>query len=72
MITEDQIKYMRDRFLGWKLPSDFDPDCGIHFNKDEAKQWNSNNATYEPYGTNLFHVRQAEEMVRYMLDGLPQ
>ncbi len=70
MITEEQIKYMVNRFLGWKLPQDFKPDGGIHFNKDEPKQWHPRNTPYEPSGTNLFHVGQAEEMVRYMLDGL--
>ena len=25
------IKRMTDRFLGWKLPEDFQPDCGIEF-----------------------------------------
>ena len=28
-ITDEQIKYMRDRFLGWKLPEGFNPDGGI-------------------------------------------
>lgn len=30
-MTEEQIKHMRDRFLYWKLPANFAPDCGIHF-----------------------------------------
>ena len=29
MLTDEQIKYMRDRFLGWKLPENFNPDNGI-------------------------------------------
>ncbi len=28
-MTEDQIKHMTDRFLGWKLPETFSPDGGI-------------------------------------------
>jgi hypothetical protein len=72
MLTDEQIKYMRDRFLGWKLPKDFHPDGGIYFDANEAKKWNPNNGTYEPSGTNLFHAGQVEQMIRYMLEGLPQ
>ena len=50
------IKEVVSRFLGWKLPKDFNPDCGISF--DEK---------HEPVGTNLFTAMQAEEMVRFIL-----
>ena len=50
------IKEVVNRFLGWKLPKDFNPDCGISF--DEK---------HEPVGTNLFTATQAEEMVRFIL-----
>ncbi len=71
MLTEEQIKYMRDRFLGWRLPEDFRPDGGVQFDADAAKKFNPNNLRYEPSGTNLFDAGQAEQMIRYMLDGLP-
>jgi hypothetical protein len=64
-ITDDQIKYMVDRFLGWTLPSDFNPDGGISFTPPKPSCF------YMPIGTNLFDVFQAEAMVRYMIDGMP-
>ena len=60
-VEEQLVKYMVDRFLGWKLPH-FHPDGGI---------------TYQPIpnhtacGTNLFCAQEAEEMIRYMLEGSP-
>lgn len=71
VLAEDQIKHMVNRFLGWRLPEDFRPDCGIEFDADAAKKRNPHNLRYEPTGTNLFHYSQAEAMVRYMLEGLP-
>jgi len=66
-MTEAQIKHMVDRFLGWRLPKDFSPDNGI-----SAKRPNyAPEVEWTPSGTNLFDARQATEMVRYMLEGLP-
>lgn len=62
-MTEAQIKYMVDRFLGWRLPRSFKPDGGISFDLVSARG---------PSGTNLFDANQADEMVRYMLDGMPK
>lgn len=70
-VSEEQIKHMVDRFLGWRLPEDFRPDCGIHFDADAAKKLNPRNHRYEPTGTNLFHAGQAEAMIRYMIEGIP-
>jgi hypothetical protein len=69
-MTEAQIKYMVNRFLQWRLPENFRPDCGIHFDADAAKKLNPRNLRYEPFGTNLFDANQAEEMVRYMVDNI--
>lgn len=69
-MTEDQIKHMANRFLGWRLPENFNPDAGISFKKtfnDHMPQPMKN----EPIGTNLFDAMQAEAMVRYMVEGLP-
>lgn len=72
MLTQEQIKYMVDRFLSWKLPRDtFNPDCGISFNKKPYNMQTPYPALYEPSGTNLFDAGQAEAMVRHMIDGLP-
>src|SRR6478609_6449106 len=69
-MTEQQIKHMVERFLGWKLPENFSPDAGISFTKtfnDHMPQ----PMKHEPMGTNLFDATQAEAMVRYMVKYLP-
>lgn len=48
-----------NRFLGWQLPDDFYPDCGISFDRTR---------TYHPIGTNLFTASQAKQMFEYVLD----
>lgn len=68
--TDDLIRVMVDRFLGWKLPKDFAPDAGISF-KAEFNENTPYPMRHEPTGTNLFNAEQAAEMVRYMLLGLP-
>jgi len=66
-MTENQIKHMVSRFLEWKLPRDFSPDCGISY-----KRFASNGLTVDwPTGTNLFNEPQADAMVRYMAEGMP-
>lgn len=70
-MTDAQIKHMVDRFLSWKLPEHFNPDCGIQFDADAAKKLDPRNHRYEPSGTNLFGASETNEMVRYMLEGLP-
>lgn len=61
---ESNIKEITDRFLGWTLPYNFSPDCGIKFDPDVLKSWPG----IWPMGTNLFDADQATEMVRYILD----
>lgn len=70
IMTEDQIKHMVNRFLCWRLPEDFYPDCGIHFDADAAKKMNPRNNRYEPVGTNLFTATQTDAMVRHMIEGV--
>ena len=70
-MRDDQIKHMVDRFLGWRLPENFNPDGGISFKKainEDRPSWPQKN---EPTGTNLFDATQAEEMIRYMIEGTP-
>jgi hypothetical protein len=60
------IKKAVDRFLCWKLPEHFNPDCGISFTRD----YNQNTpypAKHEPVGTNLFTAEQAREMFEHCL-----
>lgn len=69
-MSDDQIKEMVNRFLGWKLPEDFNPDGGIYF-KPIGNPGTSFEFKRNPTGTNLFNATQATTMVRYMfgLDG---
>lgn len=69
-MTEDQIKHMASRFLGWKLPDNFNPDGGIIFDK-VANLGTEHQYYREPSGTNLFNYTQALAMVRHMI-GEPQ
>ena len=66
-MNDAQIKHMVDRFLQWKVPADFSPDCGIKF---EPVMLHGGGFA-RPVGTNLLTATQAEEMVRHMLAGLP-
>jgi hypothetical protein len=69
-MTEDQIKYMVDRFLGWRLPQNFNPDAGISF-KATFNEHTAHPMKHEPIGTNLFDATQADAMVRYMVQDMP-
>jgi len=68
-MTDEQIKHMANRFLGWKLPENLYPDNGISFKPPfdtepmRSRHW--------PMGTNFLNATQAEKMVRHMLDQLP-
>jgi hypothetical protein len=64
-IPEPDVKAMVDRFLCWKLPQDFGPDCGISFDGRKDDEWNKNKTW--PVGTNLFTADQARQMVEHML-----
>jgi len=69
-MTEEQIKHMANRFLGWRLPDTFNPDGGIKFdpigNKGSPHEYR-----HVPVGTNLFSYTEAVEMVRHMVADLP-
>lgn len=65
-MTDVQIKQMVDRFLAWKLPTDFAPDCGISFERVSC-QGTPHEFHRAPVGTNLFTAAQAEQMIRHML-----
>ena len=68
-MTENQIKHMVQRFLGWQLPENFAPDGGVSFerfgNKGTPHEYKR-----EPSGTNLLDAVQAEAMVRHMVAGI--
>lgn len=64
----DQVKAMVDRFLSWRLPDTFNPDCHIRF--DKSPDARGNPITW-PVGTNLFCADEAKAMVEHML-GMPK
>lgn len=64
-MNEDQIKYMADRFLGWKLPNNFNPDGGVSYTRLPYHD------KTPPSGTNLLDAAQADAMVRHMIEGMP-
>jgi len=75
-MTDEQIKHMANRFLGWKIPQPFRPDAGISFEPEFNVEYMARQGKppmrNEPTGTNLFGYTEAEAMIRYMLEGLPQ
>lgn len=72
-MTDEQIKYMANRFLAWRLPKPFNPDNRISF--DPPTPINAG-TPYEndlwPVGTNLFNAEQAEAMIRHLVEGMPE
>jgi hypothetical protein len=56
------MKQIVNRFLKWKLPADFGPDCGISFDGRKDDELNKNKTW--PVGTNLLTYDQAEAMLR--------
>lgn len=67
-MTSENIKKMVDRFLGWPLPKDFAPDCGISFKRESDHEHPVYGRTvFEPVGTNLFTADQAKAMFEYVL-----
>lgn len=70
-MTPNQIKYMVDKFLSYRLPEDFRPDNGISF-KPTFNDHMDPPMRHEPSGTNLLTATQAEALVRHMTDGMPE
>lgn len=56
----DVTDEMVNRFLNWRLPDDFQPDCGVSFVKP-------NHHTSWPVGTNLLTAVQARQMLEHVL-----
>lgn len=58
-----------DRFLCWKLPEGFSPDCGIKFKRESDYKHPEFGCTkYEPTGTNLFDAVQAKDMLAHVTE----
>ena len=69
-MTDEQIKHMVDRFLGWNLPETFHPDGGITYEGAVGNAGTPYEYRREPIGTNLLTATEAEAMVRHMVEGL--
>lgn len=55
---------MVSRFLGWRFPDNFSPDCGVSFKPlGHPNSW--------PTGTNLLNDPQARAMLEYVIQGAP-
>jgi hypothetical protein len=64
-MTEEQIKHMVQRFLGWRLPKPWNPDNGISYQRPNYAHAPADHDW--PTGTNLFDANQTEAMIRHML-----
>lgn len=62
---------MVNRFLGWKLPVDFDPDAGISFKAVYNENSPCGPSRHEPVGTNLLSAEQARAMLEHVLQPQP-
>lgn len=63
--TGARLSAMVDRFLGWKLPDSFGPDCFVTFDRERAKA----NQSW-PIGTNILGASEARAMLEHILSGL--
>lgn len=64
-VTDEMVA----RFLAWRLPKDFSPDCGISFDGRKDDKWNKNKTW--PIGTNLLSADHAKEMLEHVLHTAP-
>jgi len=61
LVTDEMVS----RFLAWRLPNDFGPDCGVSFDGRRDDEWNKNKTW--PIGTNLLTAEQAKAMLEHVL-----
>ena len=58
-VTDEMVS----RFLSWKIPADFSPDCYISFNPGHALP----SSALWPVGTNLLTAEQARKMLEHVI-----
>ena len=63
VLTEDMVSHLVSRFLCWRLPDDFSPDCGIAFTPPPE----GSPEHFWPVGTHLLNADQAKAMILHML-----
>ncbi|CAB4134980.1 Phage protein (N4 Gp49/phage Sf6 gene 66) family [uncultured Caudovirales phage] len=66
-VTNDMV----NRFLAWKLPADFSPDCGISFEKEYNHDSPVGVQYREPSGTNILDASHAKEMLEHVIQPAP-
>lgn len=67
-VTDDMVS----RFLAWRLPEDFAPDCGISFKRESDYAHPEHGRTqFKPTGTNLLHAGQVRAMLEHILQAEP-
>lgn len=57
---------MVNRFLGWRLPADFEPDGGVEFHR-VMQDGRARPTEWWPVGTNLLTFSQARAMLEHVL-----
>lgn len=71
-MTDYEIDKIIARFLGWRLPPDFNPDAGISFTPPRDIYPHMDSAAVDkdlwPVGTNLLDASQARDMIKYLLE----
>jgi hypothetical protein len=64
-----QMDAIVSRFLAWKLPKTFSPDCWISFNLPKE---NFDKPGFWPVGTNLLTADEARAMLEHILPPMPK
>jgi hypothetical protein len=65
MIDKEMLDRMTNRFLTWRLPETFGPDCFVSFDRAGAKR----NQSW-PVGTNILTFDEARAMLEHILEPL--
>ena len=66
-MSKKLIDMLVNRFLMWKLPENFSPDCGISFKPSTPYSGDEFGNSSWPIGTNLLTADQAKQMLEYIL-----
>lgn len=61
-VTDDMV----NRFLGWRVPEDFNPDGGVEFHR-VMPNGHLRPPNWWPVGTNLLTAEQARAMLEYVI-----
>lgn len=62
-INKARLPKMVTRFLGWRIPEGFSPDCFVTFYRDRAQK-----SVSWPIGTNIFNADETKQMISHVLE----